>query len=95
MKRHTVTSQPGAAQTGPGGTARGDLSPEFEGMARLARGIAQTRCASISITGVGETLVRIRTTAAARCAAARNGRCATARMRPSARSPSMTPLRCT
>jgi PAS domain S-box-containing protein len=55
MKR--LTSQPGAAQhgPGPGGTARGDLAAEFAGMARLARGIARTRFASISITGVGET----------------------------------------
>jgi PAS domain S-box-containing protein len=55
MKRPTVTSQPEAAQPGPGGTTHGDLSAEFAGMARLARGIARTRFASISITGVGET----------------------------------------
>jgi PAS domain S-box-containing protein len=55
MKRQT--SPPGAATPGPG---RGETTPsglaaEFEGMARLARGIARTPAASITITGVGET----------------------------------------
>ena len=55
MKR--LTSRPGAAPpaTGSGETTRGDLAAAFDGMARLARGIAGTQFASISITGVGET----------------------------------------
>jgi PAS domain S-box-containing protein len=57
MKGHSVTSHPEAAQPGPGPGAptRGELAAEFQGMARLASGIARTRCASVSITGVGET----------------------------------------
>src|ERR1700678_868745 len=55
MKRQT--SRPGAATPGPGPgeTTHSDLAAEFEGMARLARGIARTPSASITITGVGET----------------------------------------
>jgi PAS domain S-box-containing protein len=55
MKR--LTSRPGAATPGPspGETTRGDLAAEFDGMARLARGIARAPVASITITGVGET----------------------------------------
>jgi PAS domain S-box-containing protein len=55
MKR--LTSRPGAAPPapGPGEPARGDLAAAFDGMARLARGIARTPFASITITGVGET----------------------------------------
>jgi PAS domain S-box-containing protein len=54
MKRQT--SRPGAATPGPGPgeTTHSDLAAEFEGMARLARGIARTPSASITITGVGE-----------------------------------------
>jgi PAS domain S-box-containing protein len=48
------TSRSGAAQPGPGEPLRGKLSAEFEGMARLARGIAGTPFASISIAGVGD-----------------------------------------
>jgi PAS domain S-box-containing protein len=55
MKGHSVTSHPEAAQPAPGAPLGGDLAAEFQGLARLARGIARTRCASISITGVGET----------------------------------------
>jgi len=54
-----LTSRPGPAPPecgpDPGETARGDLAAEFDGMARLARGIARTPFASICITGVGET----------------------------------------
>jgi PAS domain S-box-containing protein len=52
-----LTSHPGAVPSAsrPGPTTRGDPSAEFEGMAQLARGIARTPFASISISGVGET----------------------------------------
>jgi PAS domain S-box-containing protein len=55
MKRQT--SRPGAATPGPGPgeTTHSDLAAEFDGMARLARGIARTPSASITITGVGAT----------------------------------------
>ena len=55
MKRQT--SHPGAVPPTPrpGRTRRSDLSAGFEGMAQLARGIARTPCASISISGGGET----------------------------------------
>ena len=55
MKRQT--SRPGAATPGPGPgeTTHSGLAAEFDGMARLARGIARTPSASITITGVGET----------------------------------------
>jgi PAS domain S-box-containing protein len=54
MKRHPVThsgtTRPGSGAAG----ARGALPPEFEGLARLACGIARTRSASITLTGVGD-----------------------------------------
>jgi PAS domain S-box-containing protein len=55
MKRQT--SRPGTATPGPGPgeTTRGELAAEFDGMARLARGIARTPFASIIIAGVGAT----------------------------------------
>ena len=55
MKQLTSRSGLAPPAPGPGETTRVDLAAEFEGMARLARGIARTRFASISITGVGET----------------------------------------
>lgn len=55
MKRHPVPSQAGTkARPGRGGTARADLPAEFEGMARLARGIARTPFACVALTGLGE-----------------------------------------
>jgi PAS domain S-box-containing protein len=55
MKRQT--SRPAAATPGPrpGETTHSDPAAEFDGMARLARGIARTPFASITITGVGAT----------------------------------------
>lgn len=56
MKRHPAPSHTeGAAKIGSDGTTHGDLPREFEGLARLARGIARAPFASISLTGVGET----------------------------------------
>ncbi len=59
MKRHPVPSQAGgAAQLGPGGTTHGDLLPQFEGLARLACGIARVPYASICVASVGEAWCR-------------------------------------
>ena len=55
MTQQTSRSGTAPPASGSDEPTRGALAAEFEGMARLARGIARTRFASISIIGAGET----------------------------------------
>ncbi len=66
MERHPVPSQTGGtAPLGPGGTTHGELPPQFEGLVRLARGIARAPFASICLTDVGEVWCLAGTSASA------------------------------
>jgi PAS domain S-box-containing protein len=53
MKHHSVPTQAGIVHRPDGGTPRKELPAEFAGLAQLACGIARTRAASITITGIG------------------------------------------
>jgi PAS domain S-box-containing protein len=55
MKRSTSRTVTGHSGSDAGATTRSDFAAEFDGLVRLARGIARTRFASVSVTDWDET----------------------------------------